>query len=68
MHKLYRKMIIMVIILYKLYIFVWIKHGCLANMVFALEHRDSVIKRLWYILTVKEVVVYINSQRGCGIY
>ena len=30
-----------------IYIFVWIQHGCLANMVFALGPSNSVIKRLW---------------------
>ena len=39
----------MVIFLYNLYIIVWIYHGCLANMVFALDPRDTVIKRLWCI-------------------
>ena len=46
MYRLYRKMIIF---LYDPYIFVWIQHGCLANMVFALNPNNSVIKRLWCI-------------------
>ena len=44
----------MVIFLYNLYIFVWIQHGCLANIVFVLDPSNSVIKRLlcryYYIL------------------
>ena len=39
----------MVIFLYNLYIFVWIQHGCLANMVFAFDPSNSVKKRLWFI-------------------
>ena len=35
--------------LYNLYIFVWIQHDCLANMVFALNPSTSVMKRLWCI-------------------
>ena len=33
-------------LLYNQYIFVWIQHGCLANMGFALDPSNSVIKRL----------------------
>ena len=52
MYRLYRKMTInghpkMVIFLYNLYIFVWIQHGCLTNMVYAMDPNNSVIKRLW---------------------
>ena len=36
----------MVIFLYNLYILVWTKHGCLAEMVFALDPSNSVIKRM----------------------
>ena len=34
--------------LYNLNIFVWMQHGCLGNMVFALDPSSSVIKRLWW--------------------
>ena len=37
----------MVIFQYHLYIFVWILHGCLTNMVYAMDPNSSVIKRLW---------------------
>ena len=37
----------MVIFLYNPYIFVWIQHNCLANMVFALDSGNSVIMSLW---------------------
>ena len=39
----------MVIFQYNLYIFVWIKHGCLTNTVYAKDPNSSVIKRLWCI-------------------
>ena len=39
----------MVIFQYNLYIFVWIKHSCLTNMVNAMDPNNSVIKRLWCI-------------------
>ena len=32
--------------LYNLHIFIWLQYGCLANMVFALELSNSVVKRL----------------------
>ena len=38
----------MVIFLYNQYIFVWIQHGLVANMAFALDLSSSVIKSLWY--------------------
>ena len=37
----------MVIFQYNLYIFVWTYHGCLTNMVYAMDPNNSVIKRLW---------------------
>ena len=37
----------MVIFQYNIYIFVWILHGCLTNMVYAMDPNNSVIKRLW---------------------
>ena len=40
----------MVIFLYNLYIFVWIQYGCKTNIVYALDHNNSVIKRLWCIM------------------
>ena len=53
MYRLYRKMTFkdyiepfMVIFPYHLYIFVWILHGCLAEMVDALDPTKSVIRRL----------------------
>ena len=33
--------------LYNVFVFVLIQHGCLANIVFALDPSNSVIKRLW---------------------
>ena len=36
----------MVIFQYNLYIFVWIKHGCLTNTFYAMDPNNSVIKRL----------------------
>ena len=39
----------MVIFQYKLYIFVWIYHGCLTNTVYAMDPNNNVIKRLWCI-------------------
>ena len=39
----------MVNFLYKIYIFVWILHGCLTNTVSALDPNYSVKKRLWCI-------------------
>ena len=44
----------MVIFLYKLYFFVWIQHGCLANTGLALDPSNSVIKRLWCVVFAKE--------------
>ena len=41
----------MIIFLYNLYI-VWIWHDCLANMVFALDLSNSVIRRLWFIVHI----------------
>ena len=38
----------MAIFQYNLNISVWIKHGCLANTVFALDQSKSDIKRLCY--------------------
>ena len=46
MYRLYWKMTIMVIFQYNLYIFVWIYHGCLTNMVYAMNPNNN------------EVVVY----------
>ena len=40
----------MVIFQYNLYIFIWIKHSCLTNTVYAMDPNNSVIKRLWCIL------------------
>ena len=45
MYRFYRKMTIMVIFLYNLYIFVWIQN-CLPYTVFALAPSNSVMK-LW---------------------
>ena len=36
----------MVIFLYNLYIFVWIQHICVANMVWPFDPSNSVIRRL----------------------
>ena len=36
----------MVIFLYNLYIFVWIQHNCLPNMISALDPSNYVIKRI----------------------
>ena len=52
MYRLYRKITVYVHFLYNLYFFVWIQHGCLANMFFALDPSNSVIKRLWYNLYI----------------
>ena len=35
----------MVIFLYNLYFFVWIQHGSLTNIVYALDPNSSVLKR-----------------------
>ena len=37
----------LVIFLYNLYIFVWLQHGCLADIVLVLDPSSSVIKWLW---------------------
>ena len=50
---------VMVIFLYYLYIVVWIQHGCLAYMIFALDLSNSVTKRLW--------CNYQNSGTGCQV-
>ena len=36
-----------VLFLYNVCIFVWILHGCLTKMVFAVDPDISVMKRLW---------------------
>ena len=53
MYRLYRKMTSM-------YIFIWIQHGCLANMIFALDPSNSVTKRWWCIDDF-----LISSQKHC---
>ena len=47
----------MVIFLYNLYIFVWIQHCCLANMVFAVAANNS----------VTEVVAGLGGSVGCAV-
>ena len=49
MYRLYWKMTINVIFQYNVYIFVLIQHSCLTNTVYAMDTKNSVIKRLWYI-------------------
>ena len=51
----------MVIFLYKLYIFVWIQHGCIPNTVYALDPKNSVIKRLWCIMT--KAILYKKKRK-----
>ena len=38
----------------QLNIFVWMQHGCLSNMIFALDPSSSVIKRLGQMMLVLE--------------
>ena len=62
MYGLYRKM---VIFLYNLYILIWIKHGCLANMVYALDPNNGVIKRLWCHSNVNGHLFFIFAGFVC---
>ena len=62
----------MVIFQYNLYIFVWIKHGCLTNTVNALDPNNGVIKRLWciFLLNKKKWLIChfhnFNNKMGDG--
>ena len=55
----------MIISLYNLCIYVWIKHGCLANMVFVLNPSSNIIKRSWCISITRRRCR--NNQDNCGM-
>ena len=52
----------MVIFLYNQYIFLWIHHSCLTDIDFAVNTTNSVIERLWCILSDPVFPLFLGTK------